>query len=96
MNLPPGTGRGIHGVGMSCATECRCECCSHMQAPPRVGETTHKWVIQFCSYRQQHHLQFLKGVSKAYYFVDRQRTCDSEVLSETVPYEGQVDFTSYN
>lgn len=54
--------------------------------PPKLGETIHKWVIQLCSCRQQHHLQFLEDVSKAYYILWKDRRPDSEVLSETFPY----------
>lgn len=68
MNVPLGRGRGIHGVGMFCATECRCEFCSHTQHSSQAMGSTNEWPTQPCSCRQQHHRKFLEEVSKAILF----------------------------
>lgn len=44
-------------------------------APPQLGETTNKWLIQPCSCGQHHPLKFLEDIPKAIVcFVERQRT----------------------
>lgn len=53
---------------MFCATECRCEFCSHTQHSSQAMGSTNERPTQLCSCRQQHHRKFLEEVSKAILF----------------------------